>query len=236
MKRLEGKVAAVFGGTGPLGIEVCRTFLAEGAKLVLGWYLDEEQAEAKKTLAAYEADCLERKVDTTSEDSVKQFVGAATERFGSIDVMLYMAGAFSVGPMIWETDGEVFGRMLDVNLKGAFYAAKHVVPVMLKKSEGRMFFFPAKSVVSPKPRFGAYAITKGGLLNLVESLAEELKETDITANAVMPDAVDTWKTRLVPHATPDKWIKPHQVADLLVGVCSMESNILNGSVLKVFGK
>jgi NAD(P)-dependent dehydrogenase (short-subunit alcohol dehydrogenase family) len=63
-----------------------------------------------------------------------------------------------------------------------------------------------------------------------------LKETHIAVNGVMPSVMDTWRTRKMPHAEPDKWVKPSDVADLLYCLCSDEGNALSGSILKVFGK
>ena len=64
----------------------------------------------------------------------------------------------------------------------------------------------------------------------------QLKDTKITVNAVMPAAMDTWRTRKMPNAEPDKWVKPSEVAELLCSLCSDEWDIVSGSVLKVFGK
>jgi NAD(P)-dependent dehydrogenase (short-subunit alcohol dehydrogenase family) len=107
---------------------------------------------------------------------------------------------------------------------------------MLEKKQGRIVFFPAKFAIEPKPRFGAYAVSKVGLITLMKALREELKETDITINAVMPDAIDTWRTRNTPNAQPDKWVKTSDIANLLYCDCSSECDILNGAILKTFGK
>jgi len=70
----------------------------------------------------------------------------------------------------------------------------------------------------------------------MQVLREELKDTNISINAVMPSVMDTWRTRKMPHAEPDKWVKPSDVADLLCSLCSDGYNAVSGSILKVFGK
>jgi NAD(P)-dependent dehydrogenase (short-subunit alcohol dehydrogenase family) len=70
----------------------------------------------------------------------------------------------------------------------------------------------------------------------MQALREELKENDITINAVMPNAMDTWRTRKTPNAQLDKWVKPSNVADLLCCLCSNECDALSGLTLRVFGK
>lgn len=233
---MKDQTVVIIGGAGPLGRSACKTFLEAGANLVIGWHSEEVWREAEALIQPYSDRYISAKVDVTDEASVKQFMDTAVETYGGIDVLLYMAGAFNIGPMLWETDTAVFDKMLAVNLRGAFLSVKHTVPVMLQKNKGHIFLFPAKSVVSAKPRFSAYAVSKGALLTLMDGLCEELKETDISVNAVMPDAMDTWKTRRAPNATPEKWVSTDSVAELLLSICGTEGNILNGAVLKVFGK
>lgn len=233
---IQNKSVLIFGGSSPLGRMASKMFIDAGAKVIIGWNQQKTWDDAKEFLSGYESRYFDCRVDVKDEESVKKFVDFAKEKCGSIDVMLYMAGAFSIGPRLWETETDVFDNLFAVNTRGAFLAAKYVVPVMLEGNKGNIFFFPAKSVVEAKPRFETYAVSKGALLTLMEGLCAELKETDITINAVMPDAIDTWKTRQAPNATPDKWVKTQEVAELLINICSMENNIVNGAVLKCFGK
>ena len=133
-------------------------------------------------------------------------------------------------------DAAIMEKLIEVNLKSAFLCAKHAIRVMLEKGRGRVVVFPPRVVLEPQPRFGAYAVSKSGLLMLTEALREDLKETDITVNAVMFSVLDTWKTRKMPNAQPDKWVKPTDVADFLSGLCSDNCDVLSGSTLKLFGK
>lgn len=233
---MKNQTVAIIGGAGPLGRSASRIFLEAGANLVIGWNSEETWREAEELLLPYRGRYTSVRVDVTDETSVERFVDTAVKAYGGIDVLLYMAGAFNIGPMLWETDTAVFDKMLAVNLRGAFLSVKHTVPVMLPKNKGHIFLFPAKSVVSAKSRFSAYATSKGALLTMMDGLCEELKDTDISVNAVMPDAMDTWKTRKAPNATPEKWVSTDSVAELVLSICSMEGNILNGATLKIFGK
>lgn len=234
--KFEGKVVVITGGEGPLGRAVSKKFLAEGANLVIGWYAAEEWEEAKGLIAHYKGQFVDMRVDATREEQVEELMKKAKDKFGSIDILLHTVGHFHAGTMVWETDTAVFDELLGVNLKSAFLCSKHAIRVMMEKRQGRIVFFPARFAIEPKPRFGVYAISKSGLITLVLALREELKDTNITVNAVMPDAMDTWRTRRMPNAQPDKWVKPSEVAELLGSLCSDECNIVSGSVLKVFGK
>jgi NAD(P)-dependent dehydrogenase (short-subunit alcohol dehydrogenase family) len=233
---LKGKVTVIVGGEGPLGREVSKKFLAEGAKVLIGWYAQQEWEEAKGLLSDYKGQLIDMNVDATKEEQVQKLMQRAKETFGSIDILLHMVGMVHIGPMIWETETAMWERLMDVNLKSAFLCSKHAIRVMLEKGNGRIVFFPARVAQEPQPRFGAYAVSKSGLITLIKALREELKETHISVNGVMPSVMDTWRTRKMPHAEPDKWVKPSDVADLLYCLCSDEGKALSGSILKVFGK
>jgi len=235
--KLEGKVVVITGGEGPLGRAVSKKFLAEGANLVIGWFAPEEWEEAKGLIASdHKGKIVDMRVDATKEEQVTELMKKAKDTFGSIDILLHTVGEFRTGGMIWETDTAIFDELIEVNLKTAFLCSKHALRVMLEKGQGRIVVFPARLAIEPQPRFGAYAISKEGLITLMLALREELKDTDITVNAVMPSIMDTWRTRKMPHAEPDKWIKPSDVAELLCCLCSNECDALSGSILKVFGK
>lgn len=233
---LKGKATVIVGGEGPLGREVSRKFLAEGAKLLIGWYSQQEWAEAMKSLSGYKGQFIDMQVDATKEEQVQKLIGKAKEELGTIDILLHMVGMVFIGPMVWETETTVFEKLLDTNLKSAFLSAKHAIKIMLEKNSGRIVVFPARVALEPHARFGAYAMSKIGLITLTEVLREELRDTNITVNAIMPSVMDTFRTRKMPKAEPGKWVKPSDVAEVLASLCSDEMKTVSGSVLKVFGK
>jgi len=233
---LRGKVTVIAGGEGPLGREVSKKFLAEGAKVLVGWYSQPEWEEAKGLLSATQGQLDEMRVDATKEEQVQKLMQKAKDKFGTIDILLHMVGMVHIGPMLWETDTAILDRLIETNLKSAFLCAKHAIKIMLEKKSGRIVVFPARVAAEPQPRFGAYALSKAGLITLTQVLREELKETRITVNAVMPSVMDTFRTRHMPNPEPDKWVKPSEIAELLCSLCSEEGSALSGSVLKVFGK
>ena len=228
-------VVVVSGGEGPLGRAISQKFLSEGARMVIGWHSPQEWEEAEALIADYKSQYVAINLDVTQEESVENLMKEAKKSFGSIDILLHMPGSFSMGPL-WETEAATFDKLVAVNLKGAFLCAKHAVRAMLEKKQGHIVFFPAKVAIEPRPLFGAYAVPKAGLITLTQVLREELKETDITINAFMPDAMDTWRTRRTPNAQPEKWVKTSDVANAVFAICCQECQVINGSILKMFGK
>jgi len=233
---IKDKITVIVGGEGPLGREVSKKFLTEGAKLLIGWYSKQEWDEAKELISPYTDQFIDMNIDATKEEQVQRLMEKAKENFGTIDILLHMVGMVYIGPMLWETETSVLEKLIDTNLKSAFLCAKHAIRIMLEKKRGRIVVFPARVAIEPQPRFGAYALSKSGLITLVQVLREELKDTNITVNAVMPSVMDTFRTRRMPGAEPDKWVKPSEVAELLCSICSDECDALSGSILKVFGR
>jgi NAD(P)-dependent dehydrogenase (short-subunit alcohol dehydrogenase family) len=234
--KFSGKVVVMAGGEGPLGRGVSKKFLEEGANVVIGWHAPDEWKEAKELIAGFKGQWVDIQVDATKEDQVASLMKKAEDTYGSLDILLHMVGMFHAWQMIWDTDTAVFDRLIDVNLKSGFLCAKHALKIMLEKGQGRIVYFPARLAIEPQPTIGAYSISKSGLITLVQALREELKDTKITVNAVMPAAIDTWRTRKMPHAEPDKWVTPAAIADVLSCLCSGECDAVSGSILKVFGK
>jgi NAD(P)-dependent dehydrogenase (short-subunit alcohol dehydrogenase family) len=234
--KLKGKVAVMTGGEGPLGRVVCQKFLAAGANLVISWYASQEWEDAKSLIGGYQGQFIDVQVDASKEDQISELMKKAKDTYGSIDMLLHMVGMYYSGSMIWETDSSIYDRLMEVNLKSAFFASKYALRYMLERGKGRIILFPARIAVEPQPKYGAYAISKAGLITLTQVLREELRDTHITVNAVMPSVMDTFRTRRIPDAAIEKWVKPVEVADLLCSVCSDDFDIVSGSILKVFGK
>lgn len=234
---IEGKVAVIAGGEGPLGRAVTGKFLAEGARAFIGWNSAEEWEEARSLIPGeYGGQVAGMKVDLTKEDQARALIEKAKEKFGSIDILLHMVGMFYAGKLIWETDTSIFEKLIHVNLKSAFLCSKYAVADMLEKGRGRILFFCGVGALSPKPRFGPYALSKSGLITLTQALREELKDTDIAVNTVMFSILDTPKTRKIPGCLPEKHVKLSDAANFLCSLCSDEFDVVSGSTLKLLGR
>ena len=236
---LEGKVAVLTGGEGPLGRAVTKKFLAEGAKLVIGWYAPEEWEEAKGLIPGdYKGQLVDMRFDATKEEQVEKLMKKAKDDFGSIDILIHTVGLspMHARALIWEMDTASFDQMLEINLKTAFLCCKHAVKFMLEKGRGRIVVFTAKGAIEPGPRFGAYAVSKAGLMTLALALREELKDTNITVNTAMLSVMETFRTARAPSAEGEQRLNPQDVADFLSWLCADESELLSGSTLRLFGK
>ena len=231
-----GRTAIVTGGKGALGSEVVRSFLGAGANVAIpvrpGSILEDAKADSRQGSGRV----VERACDVTAERDVAGFVSAIRKEFGGPDILVHAAGGYDGGKRVDETSSDMWDRMLSLNLRSAFLFAKEVLPSMRAKGDGRLVFVSAATALRPAARSGAYAVSKRGILTLMEVLAEELKGTGVTANAVAPSVIDTPANRLsMPDADWKRWIRPEDMASIILYLCSPAAREINGATLPLKG-
>ncbi len=234
---LEGKTAVITGGTGHLGRAVVARFLREGAGVLVSWRSEEEWRELEASIDDEFSDRLVGlRADVTDEEQVEGLMRTAVDRFGGLDALLNLVGGFAFGRNVWETDLATWDRMMDLNLKSAFLCSKHALPVMREAGRGAIVYVSSKACEDLQPGAAAYAVSKGALITLMRALREEVKDTGIRVNTIMPGIIDTPVTRrLMPKADTGKWVGPDEVADALVALCSERCGVASGSVIRLFG-
>ncbi len=173
-------------------------------------------------------------VDLSDAASAKQAIEAAANKLGGLDALVNIAGTFR-----WETlaDGklETWDFLYHVNLRTAV-AASQAALAYLRKG-GRIVNVGALSALKAGAGVGAYTASKSGVMRFTESLAEELKERDITVNAVLPSTIDTPANRKdMPKADFSKWIKPQQLADVILFLISDQASAITGALIPVVGR
>jgi len=187
---LRGKVAIVTGGGLGIGAAISEVLAAAGAKVAIA---DINPATAAATIKRITDAGKEAKVfqhDVTSWKSSFTLVGAVEKEFGPIDILVNNAGVTKWQPFVEITEAD-WDRVLDINLKGQFLAARAVVPGMVGRRRGRIINLG--SVTSKKGYANAipYCISKFGVMGLTQGLAAELAPFDITVNTVCPGIVMT---------------------------------------------
>src|SRR6266851_6038166 len=133
--RLDGKVAVVTGAAGVIGTATIRLLAERGAKIVAVDRREQDLKAAIRELPA-SAEVLVVAADVTQEDEVAEYVRAAADRFGTIDVFYNNAGIEGDVAPITKYSLEMFRKVIDVNVVGVFLGLKHVLPVMLKQDRG----------------------------------------------------------------------------------------------------
>jgi NAD(P)-dependent dehydrogenase (short-subunit alcohol dehydrogenase family) len=118
----------------------------------------------------------------------------------------------------------------------AFYMIRAVLPDMLAQGAGRILAIGSRAAVEPSPMVGAYSASKAALVSLVRTVALENKDRGITANIVLPGTMDTPANRTaMPKADPSKWVRPAQVAAMLVHLASDDASEISGAAIPILG-
>ena len=174
-------------------------------------------------------------VDLTDPAAADRAMAAVAERFGGVDALLNIAGGF-----VWQTTDDpepAWDRMLALNLKTALNASRAALPFLKQSPEGRIVNVGANGALKAAAGMGAYAASKAGVHRLTESLAEELKSTSVTVNAVLPSILDTEQNRKdMPDADPAKWVQPSDLARVMLFLASPESRAITGALIPVTGR
>ncbi len=223
--RFDKRTVMVTGAAGHLGRAVAKSFADLGANLVL-LDLREEAPGAHVFLA----------VDLRSADSVRAAVGKALERFGRIDVLCNIAGAFRMGSPIHETKDADWDFLFDVNAKSVLHTARAVVPAMLEAGGGKIVNVGAYAAQKGAAAMGAYVASKSAVIRITESMAAELREKNINVNCVLPTIIDTPDNRAaMPQADVRRWVAPPDLAAVIVFLASDAARAVHGAALPVNG-
>jgi NAD(P)-dependent dehydrogenase (short-subunit alcohol dehydrogenase family) len=231
---LDGKVVAVTGAFGSLGAAVVQAVRAAGAMVAAIDKLD--QAQAPVYAAGVKAwGGVDLGVATETDAAFK----AIADTFGGVDALVNVAGGFR-----YETfsDGsiETWDLLYRINLRTTLTATRSALPHILKRAagrSGRVVSIGAVAAVNASSGMGAYAASKAGVVKLTESLAAELKDLDVTVNAVLPSILDTPTNRLdMPNADFTRWVTPDNVADLIIFLLSAKSKAISGACIPIVGR
>ena len=232
--KLPGKVMAVTGGFGNLGIAVGVAAAEAGAHVALIGRSD--APSAGKLPAALSSALLLGNVDAASFEAAQQALAAVTQRFGGLDILANVAGVFR-----WQTlgDGDLanWDLLYTVNLKTAVATSKAALPHLRARGGGRIINVGAAAAAKAGKGMGPYAASKAGVAKLTESLAEEVKDLGINVNAVLPSIIDTPANRAdMPAADFSRWVTPQALADVIVFLASDAARAVTGVLLPVSGR
>jgi NAD(P)-dependent dehydrogenase (short-subunit alcohol dehydrogenase family) len=224
------RVIAITGGYGALGAAICEAALAAGAKVVVIDYAEQASEPGRQDVFIRDG------VNLSDPKAAEAAMTAGAEAFGGIDVLLNIAGGFA-----WETveEGSVerWQALHTMNVLTALNASRAALPYLRKSDAGRIVNIGANAALRATAGMGAYAASKAGVHALTQALAEELKDTAITVNAVLPSILDTAANRSdMPQADPSTWVTPADIATIVLFLASEGARAVNGALLPATGK
>jgi len=133
----------------------------------------------------------------------------------------------------------VWDAMMSINLRSTFLCCREALPLMIKQNYGKIVNVAARPALEKRyrPRNVAYAVSKAGVIVLTETIAEETKKSDINVNAVVPSTIDSPDNRRnIPQGDFSKWVKPEDLAKVILFLVSDDSKVTSGAAVPVYGK
>ncbi|HXD36122.1 MAG TPA: SDR family NAD(P)-dependent oxidoreductase [Rhodanobacter sp.] len=218
---------AITGGFGALGLATVHAAVAAGARVVA---IDRADPPAEGLAPATGIGG----VDLADPAAAKAALAAAAKSLGGLDALVNIAGTFRYETL---ADGKLdtWDLLYRINLRTAVAASQAALEHL--PAGGRIINIGATSALKAGAGVGAYTASKSGVMRFTEALAEELKERDITVNALLPSILDTPPNRAdMPKADFSRWVKPQQLADVIVFLLSKQSAAITGALIPVTGR
>ena len=234
MSRFEGKVVLVTGAASGIGKATAELFRAEGADVV-GVDLSGDGVDV---LAG----------DVSDPDSVRQFVSAAVQKHGGIDVLANVAGIVNFSH-VEETTLADWNRHISVNLTGPFLVSQAALPTLIER-KGSICNVASIAGLKGQAYTAAYCASKGGLVLLTKSMALELASRGVRVNAVCPSSVMTPLVQGVAETMPKdidpvllgrlsnvlpQWVTPEEIAESIAYLSSHSARNITGTTLMIDG-
>lgn len=244
---LKGKKALVTGASTGIGKEIAKTFVKNGANVVIFATNLERLNQALKELNDIKVDenqkILAIKVDVSNFSDVEKAVTDILLQFGSIDILVNNAGITKDNLILRMSEND-FDRVIEVNLKSVYNTCKVLTRSMMKKKTGKIINISSVVGIMGNPGQANYAASKAAIDGFTRSLAKELGSRNICVNSVAPGFIETKMTDNLPDTVKQEMLKniplkrfgkTQDVANLVLFLASNMSDYITGQTLVVDG-
>ena len=240
---LKGKVAIVSGGTRGIGFEVVKTFIKNGAKVIL---LGSRKETVDKALSNLKEEGLSAEgyyPNLMSYEEIEQMIQKIYDKYKKIDILVNNAG-IAASKRIEETSSYDFEKIMDININSMFNLSKAVIPYMKKNKSGVILNTSSMVSIYGQPSGVGYPASKFAVNGLTKSLAREVAPFNIRVNAVAPGIIKTDMLKGVDEKTLEPLIKsiplgrigePTDIANAFLFLASDMASYITGVVLSVDG-
>ena len=238
--KLKGKVAIITGADSGLGRAAAVAFVKEGAKVVIAYYNEHEDANfTKEYIERLGGKCLLLSGDISDKEFSKKIVKETLNTFGKIDILVNNAGVQFQQDDLTCISEEQFDKTMKVNVYGMFYLTKEVLPHL--KSGASIINLSSVTTFYGEPQLIDYVTTKGAIVGFTRSLARNLALKNIRVNAIAPGYFWTplqpacWIKEKIPSLGADapmaRMAMPYELAPTFVFLASNDSSYVTGQVL-----
>jgi glucose 1-dehydrogenase len=252
--RLKDQIAIITGASSGIGAGIAKALAAEGAKVVVNYSSSPEKAEkVLKEIKEAGGDGFSIKANVSVEADVARMFAETISRFGTVDILVNNAGLQN-DAKFHEMTLEQWNHVIDINLTGQFLCAREAIKEFLRrgivparsKAAGKIICISSVHEVIPWAGHANYAASKGGVMMLMKSIAQEYAPLKIRVNSIGPGAIRTpinhaaWQTPSAYNSLlkliPQKRIgETEDIGGAAVWLASDESDYVNGITLFVDG-
>ncbi len=233
---MQDKYVLITGGTGGLGKAVTRLVLDAGAAGVTLPYRSQASVDELKAELAPEA--FRRLQLVPADVNDEQQVTAMVDAMPRTDALIHLVGGFQMGAT-HEFSFSDWQQQMDQNLNNTFLLCKHCLRRMRAQGYGRIVTVGSRGAVQPGANLAAYSASKAGVVALTQAIAQETRDrdSDITANVVLPSVIDTPKNRQdMGEENAWQWVAPESLAGVIVFLASPAAKDIRGAAIPVYGK
>ena len=224
---MDGRVFIITGATGATGKLAAHTFAERGASLVL-LSRDQNKLDAlARDLKLPAARILTLTAELRKSDSVRSAAEAVTVKFGRVDALIHLVGGWTGGRTIAESSTDDFESMLGQHAWTTFHLFQAFGPRLAANKWGRVIVVSSSTTTRPPAKSGAYVAAKSAQEALVLTLAEELKESGVTANIIQVKSIDV--------DYKGKGATPEELVASMLYLCSDEAGKINGATIPLTG-
>jgi NAD(P)-dependent dehydrogenase (short-subunit alcohol dehydrogenase family) len=241
-----GKVVLITGGTSGIGRATAVAFAEQGANIVVSGRRETEGAESVALVEKAGGKGLFVRTDVAFEEQVAALVARTIEHFGRLDFAFNNAGIGGEGGVGIANTGEIFDRIMDINVRGVFFGMKHQIPAILQSGGGAIV--NNASILGLKPAAGSpiYSASKFAVVGLTKSVALEFAAKGVRVNAVCPAIIETEMTQrlrsddqtrsyLLQRHPIGRFGQPEEVAAAVLYLCSPGATFITGVALPLDG-
>jgi NAD(P)-dependent dehydrogenase (short-subunit alcohol dehydrogenase family) len=233
MKLLD-QVAVITGGGRGIGRAIAVAFAREGAHVVVTARTTTEIEGVADEVRALGRRALAVATDVAEEQSVTRMVEKAMTAFGRIDILVNAAGTIDFGALS-SVSTEMWDRIMGVNLRGAFLTTRAVLPIMREQQRGNVVMVSAIGAFGGGGIAPIYRASKAAMI--AEGFASETLGQGIRVNTICPAETDTRLNASAhpPDADRSKWMRPEDIADIVLFLASDQSRAMTGATLIACG-
>ncbi|ADU30570.1 3-ketoacyl-ACP reductase [Evansella cellulosilytica] len=223
---LTGKTALITGSGKGIGKAAAIALAKEGVNIGLFARTESDLKAVASEIESLGVQVAYASGDVASLDDVEKAVKSLTSSLGSFDILINNAGTAKFGGFL-DLSPEEWKNMIDVNLIGAYYVTRTVLPQLIEKKGGDIINISSTAGQKGAPVTSAYSASKFGLLGLTESLALEVRKHNIRVSALTPSTVATelaLKENLT-DGNPDKVMQPEDLAEFIVSQLKLHPRV-----------